>query len=135
MVRITWQDLMKNPPIQAGGEEYKEKTAGLGIEKTGCSGKSDRYPHFPKFSRFGVDNYFFKFSILHNHQLDFPHPVKSNVQGITTLRRFCYSIRDAGGRLAWASSQWPNCWDIQSPVRPAGSYTRIWESHFFLYPP
>lgn len=78
MVRITWQDLMKNPPIQAGGEEYKEKTAGLGIEKTGCSGKSDRYPHFPKFSRFGVDNYFFKFSILHNHQLDFPHPVKSN---------------------------------------------------------
>lgn len=69
---------MKNPPIQAGGEEYKEKTAGLGIEKTGCSGKSDRYPHFPKFSRFGVDNYFFKFSILHNHQLDFPHPVKSN---------------------------------------------------------
>lgn len=38
-----------------------------------------------------MDNYFFKFSILHNHQLDFPHPVKSNHNLVHNL---CSAILD-----------------------------------------
>lgn len=63
-------------------------SAGLGKKKGSCTGGSNGYPHFLKISRFGVDNYFFNFSILHNYQLYFPHPMKSNNQ-TQDFQRFC----------------------------------------------
>lgn len=51
---------------------------GLGTKKNRPLKKSDRYPQFLKNSLFDVENYFFKFSILHNKYYLFPHGVKSN---------------------------------------------------------
>jgi hypothetical protein len=47
-----------------------------------------------------VDNYFFKFSILHNHQLDFPHPVKSNDKQVVSCMRWPYNNRKDIGTFA-----------------------------------
>lgn len=78
MVKITGTVLWENPARQAGVEEYSGISAGLEEKKTGCFRKTDGCPHFPKNSRFGVDNYYLNFSILYNYRLYFPHPVKSN---------------------------------------------------------
>ena len=87
MVRITWQDLMKEPAhtsrrggIQGKNSRFRDKENRLFWKIRPIS----------KFSWFGVDNYFLKFSILHNHQLDFPHPVKSNPPAKMAVKQtFC----------------------------------------------
>jgi len=59
--------LGKGPVKWAWNRRRQAIPAESGKKKSGCSGEADRYPHFLKISRLGVDNYFFDFSVLHNY--------------------------------------------------------------------